>query len=61
MLKDKVVCCFCGESMAFNETTLLSIQPNVQSDEAQQLFCHKNHLAEKLHASVVLHPDLVEE
>lgn len=60
-LSDKVVCCFCGQSLFYKDAVLLSVQPNYKSDEVQQLFCHKNHLIERLNKSIFLHPDFFEE
>ena len=58
---DKVVCCFCGESLLLTEAAILVIKPNIDSEETQSLFCHKNHLVEKIHSSIFLHPDFFEE
>jgi hypothetical protein len=56
----KVVCCFCGEGLLLKDAAVLNVQPNIESDEVQQLFCHKNHLTERMHKSIVLHPDFFE-
>lgn len=60
-LNNKVVCCFCGEGLFLKEAAILTIQPNIQSEEKQQLFCHKNHLVEKMDKSIFLHPDFFDE
>jgi len=57
---NKVVCCFCGESLFLNEATILTIQSNIKSDEKQQLFCHKNHFVELVHKTIFLHSDFLE-
>jgi len=57
----EVICCFCGEALFLKDAAILIIQPNIESDEQQQLFCHKNHLIEKLDKSVPLHPDFFNE
>jgi hypothetical protein len=57
----EVVCCFCGETLLLNHAAIIIIQPNIESEEQQQLFCHKNHLIEKLDKSVPLHPDFFED
>jgi len=57
---EKVVCCFCGEGLLLKDAAVLSVKPSVESDEEQQLFCHKNHLVERMDKSIVLHPDLFE-
>lgn len=58
---EQVMCCFCGEALAIADADVLTIQPNIISEEKQQVFCHKEHLVQHLHRDVVLHPDLFEE
>lgn len=58
---NNVVCCFCGESVTLKEAAILAVRPNIDSEETQQLFSHKHHLVEKMHKSVVLHPDFFTE
>ena len=53
----EVTCCFCGKGLYLKDAAILTILPNFQSDEKQQLFCHKNHLVERLDKSIPLHPD----
>jgi hypothetical protein len=60
-LNDMVICCFCGEPLLLKRAVVLSVQPNIEREEWQNLFCHKNHLIEKIDKSIVLHPDLFEE
>ncbi|HMW32523.1 MAG TPA: hypothetical protein PLH27_00830 [bacterium] len=60
-MSDKVICCFCGKTLPLEEATILTIQPNIKSGEKQNLFCHKNHLMERLIKSIPLHPDLFDD
>jgi hypothetical protein len=60
-LNDIVVCCFCGESLLLKEAAILIVQPNILNEEKQQLFCHRNHLIEKLDKTIILHPDFFVE
>ena len=55
-----VVCCFCGESLFLKDAVVLSVQLNISNHEKQQLFCHRNHLRERLDKSIILHPDFFE-
>ncbi len=58
----EVTCCFCGEGLFLKDATVLLVYPNVNSDDGQQLYCHKNHFLERLHKSIPpLHPDFFEE
>ena len=59
--KNDVTCCLCGEPLLITEAAVLNIQPNIQSDEVQSLFCHKYHLVELINKSIPLHPDLFED
>lgn len=56
-----VVCCFCGESLSIGEAAVLNIQPNISSNENQTLFCHRQHLVERILTSIPLHPDFFDE
>lgn len=58
---EKVVCCFCGATLYLKDAAILIVQANFQNDEKQQLFCHKNHFAERIDKSIPLHPDFFEE
>jgi|GEM_PF-1991954 len=58
---EKVVCCFCGETLLLKDAVILSIQINIQIGETQQLFCHKNHFIALIDKSIPLHPDLFDE
>ena len=58
---DKVVCCFCGNSLFFKEATILIVQPNPANEERQQLFCHKNCFVERVDKLIFLHPDFFED
>ena len=53
----KVVCCFCGKPLLLRDAVVLIVQPRVDIDERQSLFCHKSHFLDKIHESIVLHPD----
>ncbi len=60
--KNKVICCFCGEQIEdISQLTVLCVYPNYNSEESQELYCHKKHLVEKLFKSIPLHPDLEED
>jgi len=54
--RDKVVCCFCGDSLLITKAIVLNIQASIHSDEVQSLFCHKHHLVELINKSIPLHP-----
>ncbi|MGB4415797.1 MAG: hypothetical protein WBI53_13055 [Paludibacter sp.] len=60
-LNNNVICCFCGEELPFEEAAVLTIQPNIKSEEKQNLFCHKNHLVERVIKSIPLHPDFFDD
>jgi len=60
-LNSKVVCCFCGEELFLEEAAVLTIRPDIKSEERQNLFCHKNHLVESIIKSIPLHPDFFED
>jgi hypothetical protein len=60
-LNEKVVCCFCGESLNIMEAAVIILKPNIDSDELQQLFCHKIHFVERIDKGIVLHPDFYED
>ena len=57
----EVVCCFCGASLNINEALIITIRPNVSSEDTQNLFSHRFHLIEHLHKSIILHPDIFED
>ncbi|MEZ4909181.1 MAG: hypothetical protein R2771_16410 [Saprospiraceae bacterium] len=59
--KNKVICCFCGETLELEKAVILNIKPSINSDEYQNLFSHKNHFLEKLDKNVILHPDFFDE
>jgi hypothetical protein len=52
------MCCFCGNSLNMEDAVVLSILPNIEAEEAQTLYCHKQHLLERLDKSVSLYLDL---
>jgi hypothetical protein len=54
-----VICCFCGIELNIKDAVTLVIYPIYNNDESQQLFCHRNHLREKLLKSIPLHPDIL--
>lgn len=58
---EKVVCCFCGESLLLKDSAILLVQPNVENEEKQQFFCHRNHFVEKINQSIFLHPDFFDD
>lgn len=58
MKDQKVVCCFCGQSLFHNQAILLMVQPSQKNDDIQQIFCHASCLIDRLDPSIVLHPDL---
>lgn len=58
---EKVVCCFCNKELLLTEASILIIQPSINSEESQTLFCHKNHLVEKIDKSIFLHPDFFDD
>ena len=53
----KVICCFCGESLSIEDAAVIIVKPGFEGEEAQELFCHKQHLLEKFEKGVILHPD----
>jgi len=57
----EVVCCFCGNGLLLAAAAVLTVRPSWNSEEQQQLFCHKAHLVEALLPSIVLHPDFFGE
>lgn len=57
----EVLCCFCGKYLPLLEALVLSIYPNIKSEESQQLFSHKDHFTEKIIKSIPLHPDFFED
>ena len=57
----EVICCFCGKSVFVRDAVVLNVQPNIESEEIQNFFAHKEHFAEKIHKSIPLHPDFFEE
>ena len=57
----EVICCFCGESLFVKDAVILNAQPSIESDEIQNLFCHKNHFVERIVKSIPLHPDFFED
>ncbi len=60
-ISQKVVCCFCGESLLIEKAVVVIIKPSFESEELQELFCHKEHLLEKIDRSIILHPDFYVE
>jgi hypothetical protein len=52
-----VMCCFCGKEMNYSKAVLLTVRPDAETLESQQLFCHKKCLVNAVTSSVVLHPD----
>jgi len=55
---NSVMCCFCSESLNFENAVQLSIIVDNESNEVQGLFCHKECIDKVLHKSVPRHPDL---
>ena len=60
-MSEKVICCFCGEYLPIKNAAVIIVQPSVESQETQQLFCHKKHLIERINKSVPLHPDFFDD
>lgn len=60
-LNNNVICCFCGESLSLSDAAVLLVKFNMDSDESQQLFCHREHLVRCLDKSIFLHPDFYED
>jgi hypothetical protein len=58
---EHVMCCFCGNSLKLEDAVVLSVLVNIKAEEAQGLYCHKQHLLELLDKSVILHPDFFDE
>ena len=48
----EVICCFCGNSLEIDLAVLLLMYPNINAEETQQFYCHKNCLNERLHESI---------
>jgi hypothetical protein len=57
----EVICCFCGENLFVKDAVILNVQPSIESDEIQNLFCHKNHFVERIIKSIPLHPDFFDD
>lgn len=57
----EVICCFCGGALFMKDAVLLTVQPSVEQEETQQLFCHKAHFVSLIDKSVPLHPDLLDD
>lgn len=55
-----VTCCFTGLPLKYEEAVMLQVFPTLYHEESQQLFCHRDHLLERLHKSVPVHPDLLD-
>jgi hypothetical protein len=56
----EVMCCFCGNYLLLKDALVLSIYPNIESEESQQLFSHKNHFVERIVKDIPLHLDFFE-
>lgn len=57
----EVKCCFCGNYLPIKKALVLSVYPNIESEESQQLFSHKDYFVEKVVKCIPLHPDFFEE
>ncbi|WP_299363697.1 hypothetical protein [Winogradskyella sp.] len=59
-MKEKAICCFCGDSVTIETAVALSIKPNHISKEEQGFFGHKECLKFALDESMVkyLHPEI---
>lgn len=55
-----VMCCFCGESLNFEDAVQLTIHVDLTENESQTVFSHKQCLDKLLHKSIVRHPDLTD-
>ncbi len=51
---EQVICCFCGESLNMEDAMMLIVYSNINNEEGQQLFCHKEHFIEKLDKSIII-------
>ena len=60
-MSEKMICCFCGESVDIDKTVVLQVYPFYNSDEFQQLYCHKKCLTDKMDKTIPQHPDLIED
>ena len=53
-----VICCFCEESLPYENAVHISIDIAPNREEKQWLFSHKECFNKVLHKNVVRHPDL---
>jgi hypothetical protein len=57
----KVKCCFCGKYLSIEDAAVVIVKPSFESEEAQELFSHNEHLLEKFEKGVILHPDFFDD
>jgi hypothetical protein len=55
-----VVCCFCGESLEINEAIIIVVYININEEETQQFYCHREHFVNAMHKTIFLHPSLTD-
>lgn len=58
---EPVVCCFCGNALDIKSAVVLLMHENIEEEEAQQLYCHKKCINERLHESIPRYVDLNED
>ena len=58
--KDKVVCCFCGDSLDYKNSVQIAFNIISIPEEIQTVYGHKKCLDKVLDKSVPRHPDLTE-
>jgi hypothetical protein len=54
---EKLVCCFCGETVVYPEALVLSISAPANVDEFQNMFAHRKCLKKHITKNMPLHPD----
>lgn len=57
----EVSCCFCGRGLLLKDALIINVQANIESDETQQFFAHKKHFTEKIHPSIPVNPDFLDQ
>ena len=60
-LNNLALCCFCGDSVAVSEAIVLTVALNMNSEESQTFFAHKQHFVEALNKNIPLDPDFFED
>ncbi len=57
---EKVICCFCGNSMSIHDSYVLLVYSGIDKEEAQQLYCHKQCLQGNLDNQIQLYCENLE-